>query len=435
MSQIKKTPERMPTNFSTPISSGTLSQQAGAQEITTPVRAEVGADGKVVQRWNRFLNESQPGSVSLVAEEHATNDMARSVLRHQIQASLVDLHEDGPSGNRSWQTTGIPAWDQQIDQWVDKMIFDPREGLGMPGREGKRGSLSLRSDAAVQASTAGTPTQAPMDVTSMMLRQYGAQGQTLGEIGGAVVDKSGSFFQQTPFGNLSGSGSATLFGARARAYGDVDPNALAAEFGVEANVTLADVRGQVNFSQEQSLAGFTLGRQTQVEGRLYAGADAWVDTRVSLLNGPRLKVGAGAFAGASAELAGSETFSLNGRQVGGGFVSAKAWAGAGAKLDIDMGIENGKLNFRFDVGAALGVGLELDFGFEVDFNEIAGVVKDAVKGVISKFLPFLNDPGVQGSSAQQQMTEQMFNEIMLELQMSMMRCQEIFSENVAGYEA
>ena len=56
-----------------------------------------------------------------------------------------------------------------------------------------------------------------------------------------------------------------------------------------------------------------------------------------------------------------------------------AEAGVGARFNVDAGFQDGKLHAKFDVGAALGVGADLNFGVNVDLKKLANEIKDFIK--------------------------------------------------------
>jgi hypothetical protein len=363
--------------------------------------------------WSQFTNNQMGTTGGLVMgnQTQAGNINSNTVFRAQVFNQKFNAENGGmsPYSMGSWRSTGNLQLDQAIDNAVDKMFFDRAEGLGLPQQAlGGRRRMGMGAELSHQTSGGGLSP----DMTQMptgLIRAYGTRGQTIAEVGVAALNEQTGFFNVTPGGGIeTGYAQATALAARARAYGGIDPYAMAAEFGVEANATLFDLRAGYRTNQNVVDMGFLqVGNEVSVDARLYAGADAYADARISFNNGPRVSVGAGAFAGASAELAMSDTIRINGQTVGGGHVVAKAWAGAGAKLDIDVGFENGKLDFRFDIGAAIGVGLELDFGFSIDFKAAANIVKDTIKSVVGKFLPFLGGGGNQMSAQMQQMMMQM----------------------------
>jgi hypothetical protein len=110
---------------------------------------------------------------------------------------------------------------------------------------------------------------------------------------------------------------------------------------------------------ELRLMGIGVGAQGSTT--LMAGAQANAEATLGVTGA---KVSAGAFAGASAGASG--TANVAGVGVSG---SAEAWAGVGARLDADVGYKEGKLNFEFGIGAALGVGGATSVGFTWDLNK------------------------------------------------------------------
>lgn len=384
-------------------------------------------------QWSQFAQTPQNFSFQNEQLGQIPGTEIKSVLRQQMYNHVQTGAQSNPFDSQSWQTTGNIQFDQAIDRVVDKMFFDPKEGLGLPAeglgyrrRSGMSQELNLHT-------SGGNLAADPRQAYKPLMRVYGTTGQTLGEVGVAALNKQTGFFNVTDDGGIvSGHGQITALAARARAYGGIDPNAMAAEFGVEANATLLDLQG--GFTQNSQLLdlGFLkVGHETKVDARLYAGADAYAEARVSFENGPRVGLSAGAFAGASAELYGSETIKINGKTVASGHAGVKAWAGAGAKVDIDVGFQDGKLDFRFDVGAALGVGLEIDFGFSIDFKAAAAVVKDTIKSVLGKLLPFANSGAQMSPDFQQALMLQ----ILQQVQESLRKHNEAMAESAKIAEA
>jgi len=106
---------------------------------------------------------------------------------------------------------------------------------------------------------------------------------------------------------------------------------------------------------------------------------------MSIVTMPFDVVGAGGFDGASASLAGSESIGDFGSVNAG----ATAWAGVGAKADVDAGFKNGEFSFHFGAGLALGLGLEYDWGFSINFAEIG----DSLYNVAADTFDCVGDAG------------------------------------------
>lgn len=411
------------------------SQAGGAGMPSTPMATTPGMvnpmqlqdPSRMAMQWQQY--SSNPQGSSFTGFGQMASPSGNTVLRAQMHNQRMEYGQVGPFDINSWQSTGNFGLDRAIDQAVDKMFFDPKEGLGLPQRAlGERRRMGANAEVTTGVS-GGNLSPDPYQMPRPLMRTFGARGQTLAYAGAAAVNGQTGFMNITPDGGFQqGYAQATALAVQARAYGGINPYAMAAEFGVEANATLVDLRaGFSSNSTIMKMGPFVAGRNTQVDARLYAGADAWADARISFHNGPRVSVGAGAFAGASAELAASETLMINGKAVAGGHVVGKAWAGVGAKVDVDVGLENGKLNFRFDIGAALGVGLELDFGFSIDFRAAASIVKDTIKSVLGRLLPFGGmGMGGMNPAMQQMLMVQIMQQIQRDMQRHTEQMQKIY---------
>ncbi len=177
------------------------------------------------------------------------------------------------------------------------------------------------------------------------------------------------------WGDAYAKGHTTLLGAQGRIYQDVgfDDWTLKAEIGAQGKLELAGAHYEVGYNTPTvNIAGHDIGINTKVNLDAEIGARGEIFGKIKLGKENRIQLGAEAFAGASATIQGEAALGDLAAVRG----EATAWAGIGAKSELDVGFEDGKLNFDMGLGAALGVGFELDWGFTVDFGEVGEVLYD-----------------------------------------------------------
>lgn len=197
---------------------------------------------------------------------------------------------------------------------------------------------------------------------------------------GASAEVDGSV--TTDIGSIDGRArvSAEAY-ARARGEAKAGPTGASAtglvETGVmaaaeaESNLQLADglVKGHAE-AQAEAGAG---GKATGKVGLSYDPPEAVVNAKGE------------AFAGARAG------YAAKGGAAGVSYgIEGEVWAGAGAKFEINGGLdENGKFKLEFCIGASVGVGAMVKFGIEFDTKEFGKafdtVVGGLLKGVASLF--------------------------------------------------
>jgi hypothetical protein len=182
---------------------------------------------------------------------------------------------------------------------------------------------------------------------------------------GQVADIHGTFGDAN---NISGSGQVKLLGYEAGAGWGVYANARDLKFGAAAS---AEAQAYIVDAQGRITKNWGWG-QTQLDATARVGARAGANANVIVdpLNGTvALKVGAEAFVGARAGVSLSQTVGPVGVHAG-----VQAQVGIGANFNLDVGLRDGKFGFKLDVGAALGIGIRLQLGFDIDFKSIGKTV-------------------------------------------------------------
>ncbi len=165
--------------------------------------------------------------------------------------------------------------------------------------------------------------------------------------------------------SVSGSGSVDVSGGRLTARGHL-----------EAQATLVDASGQI----DARLGPASL----QASGSAYVGAKATVDGAVSIDPAHGVyaaKIQAKAFAGATAEATARGSIG----DVASGEIGVGAWAGVGARFNLDAGFKDGEFKFKLDLGAAIGVGFNINIGFSVNFKKIGEKISGFFKDLGSAF--------------------------------------------------
>lgn len=120
-------------------------------------------------------------------------------------------------------------------------------------------------------------------------------------------------------------------------------------------------------TEEKDPIGFEPSTNASLGPILEGHADADLGKNTYLDLGGEAFIGAKASAGGTAEV--GEYGSVSG--------GVGAYAGVGAKGDIDVGVKDGKFSFKFGGGLALGIGAELNLGFDLDYEKIANDLYNA----------------------------------------------------------
>jgi hypothetical protein len=191
------------------------------------------------------------------------------------------------------------------------------------------------------------------------------------------------------WGSFHIKGATDFLKVQGRVYGDADFKdwTVTVGGGVQGRVEIVGSHYEAGYKTPSifNLGGHDIDFDTEVSADASVGVNGFAEGEIGLGKNTHLNLGAGGFDGASASLAGSESVgdlaSVNG--------GVKAWAGVGAKADVDAGFKDGKVTFHFGAGLALGVGLEYDWGFSVDFAEIG----DSLYNIASDPIGFVGDVG------------------------------------------
>ncbi len=159
-------------------------------------------------------------------------------------------------------------------------------------------------------------------------------------------------------------------GVFAKADAAVGIDGLTANAAVGAGQTI-ELSGETYVN----VGDLTLGADGEAE--IFLGTTAEGSAN---FNKDGLNVGGEAFAGE--KFAASGTGSVGGLGAGG---SAEGWVGAGLKLDGSAQFVDGKLQFDFEIGAALGIGGKLGLEVEIDVEEIKEDFEAFGKGTADAF--------------------------------------------------
>lgn len=193
---------------------------------------------------------------------------------------------------------------------------------------------------------------------------------------GVSASASGSITSK--YGSISGSARATAeIYAHAKAY--VSANSKGATAGADVEVG-AHVKAEAQADAE-ALGGLVSGHAA---GVAEAGAGGKAGAKIGISYDPPSAVvdaKADAFAGARA------AFDAKGGMAGMTYgIHGEAWAGVGAKVEVEAGMTDGKFHFTFGAGISLGVGTFLKFDFELDLKPIGkalGTFFSALSGLFN----------------------------------------------------
>ena len=191
------------------------------------------------------------------------------------------------------------------------------------------------------------------------------------------------------WGSFYVKGATDFFKVQGRVYGDAGFKdwTVTAGIGVQGRVEIVGSHYEAGYSTPSvyTLGGHNIYFATKVNADASVGVTGFAEAEIGLGKNTHLDLGAGGFDGASASLAGSESIGDFGSVNAG----ATAWAGVGAKADVDAGFKNGEFSFHFGAGLALGLGLEYDWGFSINFAEIG----DSLYNVAADTFDCVGDAG------------------------------------------
>jgi hypothetical protein len=280
-------------------------------------------------------NQSTDSSKSKTASSD-DQGFTHSKRRSNIARGSGGLTAYGEGQTTSESGSAVKSWDKTFAGEGDE-----NKGYAVTG---EAAVLDARSRTYDYDSGLGKGAQAE---ASLIRGKIGVQGNTSQMVGNTKVDYSG---------NAEVDG---MVGARATAEAGVGigRNGLpAARVGAEA---FAGARVDTRAGGEARVMG--VGADARGSASAMAGAQASSEATATVTG---IDASASAFAGASAGTSGSASVAGVG-----GSGSAEAWAGVGAKAEAGAGYTDGKLQFKFGLGAALGVGGAVGGGFTWDLNE------------------------------------------------------------------
>jgi len=184
------------------------------------------------------------------------------------------------------------------------------------------------------------------------------------------------------WGSAYAMGSTDFLKLQGRVYGDTGykDGTVTLKGGVQGRFELVGSHYQGGYTSPTlfSFGGHDINSKTTLNADAYVGATGFAEGGIALGKNDYVELGAGGFAGASATLKGSESIgdvaSVNG--------SATAWAGIGAKADLDAGYKDGELSFHFGAGLAFGYGFDYDFGFSINVGAIGDGIYEGASDVV-----------------------------------------------------
>lgn len=185
---------------------------------------------------------------------------------------------------------------------------------------------------------------------------------------------------ETTFGDPNGpvSGSAKVEALSANASGeasagvDLSKGTAYAKGEVEASVNVVNAEAQVKTDY-----GFG-STEAAAEANVGASVEAEAEVNIDPLKGTvSAEVGGEAFTGAKASGEISQTVGPVTASVGG-----EVMAGVGVEFEADVGLKDGKLSAKFDIGASLGIGASVEFGVEIDVGKAVETVKEVGETVV-----------------------------------------------------
>ncbi|HYV49208.1 MAG TPA: hypothetical protein VFA20_30320 [Myxococcaceae bacterium] len=191
-------------------------------------------------------------------------------------------------------------------------------------------------------------------------------GQTLAggqfKVGGSVFSAQGKIGKEGDL--VQAEGSVKLLQAELYGSGSVKADWKNLTFGATGRIG-----AKLNLLEAEGKAKLDYGwGSTEATGHVNVGATAQAEGTVKF--DPKhldlaAEVDGEAFAGVQAGATLKQRIgpvAVEGR--------AAVSAGVGVQFGLDVGLQNGKLGFKMDIGAALGIGFDLSFGFSIDVKQI-----------------------------------------------------------------
>lgn len=173
---------------------------------------------------------------------------------------------------------------------------------------------------------------------------------------------------------------------RGEVSGQIAPDNIAVHLEGEAFVGGA-VSVDAAYQSALTLAAIDTSIGTTGEGNAdaMAGAGASGQADIGLSSDdPHLELQGEAFAGSRASADASAGLTVNGETIAEVNGSVESQAGVGASGKLDVGYENGELQFEMGVGLALGIGAKVEIGGSIDVPDVVGIPLATTVGVVSE---------------------------------------------------
>jgi hypothetical protein len=184
------------------------------------------------------------------------------------------------------------------------------------------------------------------------------------------------------WGSAYAMGATDFMKIEGRVYGDsgYKDGTVMASGGVQGRIELMGSHYQAGYTSPTlfNFGGHDFNSRTTLNADASVGATATAHGGIALGKSDYVDVGASGFAGASASLKGSESIGDVAAVKG----DATAWAGVGAKADLDAGYKDGELSFSFGLGFAFGYGFDYDLGFSVNVGAVGDCIEEGASDVV-----------------------------------------------------
>ncbi|MCI0415219.1 hypothetical protein L0222_20805 [bacterium] len=173
------------------------------------------------------------------------------------------------------------------------------------------------------------------------------------------------------WGSAYAKGSTQVLGVSGQVYAnagvDLDNKTVSASLGAKGSLEIVGAHYEAGYRTPDAKIG---DEEVNLNGKVnfdaYVGATGNAEIGVTLGGENKVKIGAGAFDGAHAEMGGE----IGVADMGGVTGNIKGWTGVGAKAGFGAEYKNGTVKVDLGLGLALGIGAEWDLGLKVDFSEI-----------------------------------------------------------------
>lgn len=334
----------------------------------------------LIDLYATFLDYSTP----LDQDPSVVNNNSQLLqdLQSQVDVSRQQATLQGAEGGSSWGKTARNLANTGIDKG-----WEAAKGAAKWGKSDS--STSSTGD----SFSAGDDVKMPKNLSKLGKPSGSAliKGEwKAGSIGEVDYKDSGDW------GSVYARGSTDFLKIQGGIYADggFKDWTVSGKIGAYGSIELVGSHYEIGYTSPSlyNLGGHDINFNAKVNADASVGVQGGAGAEIGIGKNTHVNLGAEGFAGASASLSGQAGIGDFGSVKGG----ATVWAGVGAKASIDAGFKDGKFSFNIGAGLALGLGIEIDWGFSIDFYAIG----DTLYNLGADAFEFVGDAGewVEGAA-------------------------------------